>query len=393
MQTAITTTETSLSQPERTALTDAAKINQGGNARASWRISGDKLQTNLRHCTPVKKELMIWAVQWCVSKEIFLDDFARQVNYDPKTIDKIITGTYRDPRSGDLYDLPDNLADSITAFRRVQLAEAKLGTIDFVFTPTAKRIWTACELARESHTPVFLFGASHIGKTWGMEHFSIHNNHGASPLVTVPSSEGLGGFVRSIALKFAVSTKGNTADIIARIKGAIAPDMLLMLDEFHQLIYTYRKESFFACCEVLRSIYDHCKCGIIISTTNVFRSRIEQERKAALEQLFRRGVHRCQLGDIVLIKDARPIFAHHNLEWPSAKLGFDFPGLKAPEKPLEILRMLSREQGLKAMTERIRYGRKFATHAKEQLSWKHWTQAHLTIESNAISPEDDWAKN
>ncbi len=387
-----TTATTALTQPERLALTDASKIIQGGNARASWRVSGDKLQTNLRHCTPQKKELMIWAVQWCIAKQIFLDDFARQVDYDSKTIDKIITGTYRDPRSQSLYDLPDKLADSITAFRRMQLSEAKLGSIDFVNTPTAKRIWTACQLARESHTPVFLFGASHIGKTWAMENYSIHNNHGASPLVTVPSSEGLGGFVRAIALKFAVSTKGNTADIIQRIKGSIAPDMLLMLDEFHQLIYTYRKESFFACCEVLRSIYDHCKCGIIISTTNVFRTRIEQERKAALEQLFRRGVHRCQLGNIVLAKDAKPIFQHHGLAWPDASLAYEFPGLKAPEKPLEILRMLAREQGLKAMTERIRYARKFAAHAKEALSWNHWTKAHLTIENNALEPADDWGR-
>jgi DNA transposition AAA+ family ATPase len=382
--------ESALATTEREALTDAAKIIQGGNARASWRVSGDNLQKNLRHCTPAKKELVIWAFQWCVTEKIFLDDFALHVGYDPKTIDKIITGVYRDPRSGALYDIPDKLAEGIERFRRLQLAEAKLGKIDFVPTPSSKRIWTGCELARESHTPVFLYGASHLGKTWGLEYFSIHNNHGSSPMVRVPSSEGIGGFVRAIAAKVGVSVKGNTADIIDRIKGAITPDMLLILDEFHQLIHTYRKESFFACCEVLRSIYDHCNCGIIICTTNVFRTRIEQERKAALEQLFRRGVHRVQLGDIVLVKDAKPIFEHHGLDWPAKSLAFEFPGLRAPEKPLEILRFLAREQGLKAMTERIRYGRKFAAHAKEPLNWKHWTQAHLTIESNATLPADDW---
>lgn len=388
--TANTPAESTLAIPEREALTDAAKIIQGGNARASWRVSGDDLQKNLRHCTPVKKELVIWAFQWCVTEKIFLDDFALHVGYDPKTIDKIITGVYRDPRSGALYDIPDKLAEGIERFRRTQLAEAKLGKIDFVVTPSSKRIWTNCELARESHTPVFLYGASHIGKTWGLEHFAIHNNHGATPLITVPSSEGLGGFMRAIAGKVGVAVKGNTADTISRIKGAISPDMVLILDEFHQLIYTYRKESFFACCEVLRSIYDHCKCGVVISTTNLFRTEIEKERKSHLEQLFRRGVHRCQLGDIVLRKDAEPIFAHHGLAWPAKNLSYEFPGLKVPEKPLEIMAMLARDHGLKAMTERIRYGRKFAAHAKEPLTWKHWTQAHLTIESNAAVPENDW---
>ena len=383
-------TETALTTTERSALTDAAKINQGANARASWRVSGDHLQSNLRHCSPAKKELLIWAFQWCVTEKIYLDDFALAVGYDAKTIDKILTGCYRDPRTGQLYDIPDKLAEGIERFRRHQLAEAMLGKIDFVVTPSSKRIWTACELARESHTPVFLYGASHIGKTWGLEYFSIHNNHGASPLVTMPSSEGLGGFVRAIASKLGISVKGNTADIIARIKGAITPDMLIILDEFHQLIYTYRKESFFACCEVLRSIYDATRCGMVISTTNVFRSRIEQERKAALEQLFRRGVHKVQLGDIVLVRDAKPIFEHHGLEWPAKAMQFSFPGMAAPERPLDILRMLAREAGLKAMTERIRYGRKFALKEKKPLAWKLWVQAHLNIEANSDQPEDDW---
>lgn len=383
-------TEPPLTNPEREALTNAALINQGGNARASWRVSGDTLQRNLRHCTPLKKELLIWSFQWCITQNIFLDEFASKVGYDPKTIDKIITGTYRNPRTLDLYDIPDPLAEGIENFRRIQLAEARLGKIEFVVTPSSKRIWTSCELARESHTPVFLYGASHIGKTWGLEYFAIHNNHGATPMVTVPSSEGLGGFIRAIAEKVGVAIKGNTADTIKRIKGAITPDMVLILDEFHQLIYTYRKESFFACCEVLRSFYDHCGCGMVVSTTNVFRTEIEKARKDHLEQLFRRGVHRCQLGDIVLKADASLIFKSKGLDWPGKNLAFEFPGLKAPEKPLEILRDLSKNHGLKAMTERIRYGMKFAAHAKEPLSWKHWTQAHLTIESNAAVPKDDW---
>lgn len=384
------TPETDLTTNEREALTNASKINQGGNARASWRVSGDTLQRNLRHCTPLKKELMIWAFQWCISKDIFLDDFAAAVGYNRKTLDQIVTGAYRDPRTQDLYDLPDKLVDGIEHFRRIQLAEAKLGKIEFVVTPTSQKVWNICALARESHTPAWLFGASHVGKTWALEYYAIHNNHGGTPLVRVPSSEGLGGFVRAIAEKVGVSANGNTADLVKRIKGAISPDMVLILDEFHQLIYTYRKESFFACCEVLRSIYDHCNCGMVVSTTNIFRTEIEKSRKSHLEQMFRRGVHRCQLGNVVRKEDASLIFSSKGLNWPAANLAFEFPGLAAKEKPLEILHLLAREQGLKAMTERIRYGMKFAAHSKEPLNWKHWTQAHLTIESNATMPADDW---
>lgn len=381
---------TVITAPERAALIDSSKIIQGANARSTWRVSGDHLQENLRHCTPTRKEQLVWAFQWCIDRGIFLDDFAAQVGYDPKTIDKILTGAYRDPRSGELYDIPEKLVTAIETFRKQQLAAAELGDIDFVFTPSAKQIWTGCELARESHTPVFLYGASHLGKTWGLRHYAIHNNHGLTPMVRVPSSEGLGGFVRAIAGVLGISTKGNTADLIDRIKRAIPPNLVLILDELHQLIYTYRKESFFAILEVLRSIYDYSQCGMLLSLTNVYRHKIEQERKAALEQLFRRGVHRVQLGDIVLVKDAKPIFEHHGLPWPDKRLQFEFPGFAAPEKPIEILRHLAREEGLKAMTERIRYARKIAKKSKEALDWKHFVQAHLTIAANATAPQDDW---
>lgn len=384
---------TNLSSSERASLVESAKIQQGGNARASWRVSADALHQHLRHCTPEKKELMHWAFMWCIDRNIFLDDFASQCGYDRKTIDKIITGAYRDPRTGALYDIPDKLADAIRRFRKDQQAAAQLGDIDFVVTPTVNRIWTGCDLARESHTPVFIYGASHLGKTWALEHYAVANNHGATPMVRVPASSGLGGMVRAIAAQVGVSPNGNVTDLIERVKRGITKNQVLILDEVHQLIYTYRKESFFACLEVIRSIYDHSKCGMVICTTNVFRARIEQERKAALEQLFRRGVHRVQLGDVVLAKDARMILDHHGLDWPDKNLSFEFSiseGVRIVEKPWEILRQLGKEEGLKAITERIRYARKFASKERSKLNWKHFTQAHLTIASNATAPADDW---
>lgn len=381
-----------LTTSERAALVEAAKIQQGGNARASWRVSSDHLHQNLRHCTPEKKELVHWAFMWCIDRNIFLDDFAAQVGYDRKTIDKIITGAYRDPRTSELYDIPDKLADAIRRWRRDQQAAAQLGDIDFVVTPTVNRIWTGCDLARESHTPVFIYGASHLGKTWALEHYAVANNHGSTPMVRIPASSGLGGMVRAIAEQTGVSPNGNVADLVERIKRALTKNQVLILDEVHQLIYTYRKESFFACLEVLRSIYDHAKCGMVICTTNVFRARIEQERKAALEQLFRRGVHRVQLGNIVRVEDARLILAHHALDWPEKGLSFEFGegANRIVEKPWEILRQLGKEEGLKAITERIRYARKFAAKERKRLDWKHFVMAHLTIASNAAEPADDW---
>lgn len=378
---------------ERDALLESARTRQGANARASWRVSTDRIHHHLRHCSPDKKELLVWAFLWCIQRGIFLDDFAGQVGFEAIFIDRIITGKYCDLKSGELYDIPDQLAEGIRRFRMLQSSVTQSGGIHFVVTPTVNRIWTGCDLARESQTPVFISGASHIGKTMALERYASDSDRGITHFVRIPSSSGLGGMVRIIAESVGISPNGSVVDLIERIKRAVMKNHVLILDEIHQLIYTYRKESFFACLEVIRSIYDYAKCGMVICTTNVFQKEMEKERKSALEQIFRRGVHRVQLGNIVQANDARLIFEHHGLQWPakSLKVTFEIPGRPLiEEKPFEILRTLANEDGLKAMTERIRYARKFAAKANEPLDWKHFTEAHLTIAANAVAPPDDW---
>jgi DNA transposition AAA+ family ATPase len=268
------------------------------------------------------------------------------------------------------------------------MKRAKLGDTEFCHTPLAKRVYQACDLARESRTPVFLFGASHIGKTWALRHYTIDNNHGRTVMIRVPAKDGLGGLVKAMAAGLGISTKANTPAMIERIKKALAPNHLLIFDELHQLQYTYRKESFFACIEVIREIYDHVECGMVFCTTNVFRGRFESARKEELEQVFKRGVHRVQLGDIVRCEDLKVILQNVNLEWPSRRFTIEISGVK--DQPHEILRKLAREDGLKSITERIRYARLIAGKLSETLDWKHFVHAHLIIENNSKLPGDDW---
>jgi len=68
----------------------------------------------------------------------------------------------------------------------------------------------------------------------------------------------------------------NTAAGIDRIKRALAPNMLLILDEMHLLQYTYRINSFFACMEVIREIYDEVHCGLVLCGTTLFLEKLQQ---------------------------------------------------------------------------------------------------------------------
>lgn len=380
-----TDTDTTAAVPEEC---ESNLERQGANARASWRFSGDHIQQALAHCTPERKEALIWSFNWCISRGIWFADFAKQVGYAENTLYKVYTGRHVDPASGNQYDVPEKLYQAAQEFRKLEIRKAKLGETEFITTPTARRIWNGCDLARESRTPVFIYGASHLGKTWALRQYALDNNHGRTVMVRVPAKAGLAGLVKALAEAVGVSPKANTPAMIERIKKALAPNHLVIFDEVHQLQYTYRKESFFACIEVIREIYDAVEMGVILCTTNVFKSRFESAQKEELEQLFKRGVHKVQLGDIVRTEDLKPILAKAGLPWPGRRYTVEIAGVK--DTPHEVLRKLAREGGLKAITERIRYGRRLAGNNGEPLSWAHFVHAHLIIETEAQKPADDW---
>lgn len=362
----------------------------GDSVRASWPFSLDQIRKNIAHCSPAGKEALVSAFLWCIDPHhpVRKQDFARRVGWSDNVLYKLYTGRYRNPTTDELYDVPTELVDNIKNFLRLERDRYLGGETLFVMTPTAKRIMTACELARESQTPVFIIGRSHIGKTWALRQYADTNNHGRTVYIRMKAASGLGGMVRRIAEKVGQSPKGNTADLIDNIKHAITKDMLIVFDEVHLLQYTYRRASFFACIEVIREIHDETGCGMVLSGTKLLLERIDEARNGEMEQMLRRGVHRIVLPETPTRADVTAILEHNGLEFPERSE--EVKVQRVTEKPYEILRQLAKRDALKSITERLRYGRKLANRAGEKLDWKHFTQAHLTIAKQREQPEEDW---
>ena len=258
----------------------------------------------------------------------------------------------------------------------------------FVLTPTAKKIHTACDLARESRTVVFVWGPSHIGKTWAVERYCApRHHHGPTVYARMHAACGLSGMVRVIAAALDISFTSRAATI-ARIKGALAPDTLLILDECHLLAHTARPGAFHNCMEVIRELHDHARCGLVLIFTLLDRVRAASQKE--LQQLWRRGVHKVQLASMPTKGDVAAILEHHGLNFPERALTIPIRAGRETleERPYEILRQLARDEALLAITERIRYARKLAARANEKLEWNHFVDAHLRIAKNA--EQGDW---
>lgn len=371
--------------------------NVGSQVRASWNMSLDQINENIHSYDPHLQQVLKSAFLWCIDAKhpVSKPEFARRIGRSDNFVYKIYTGKYVNARTGDPIEPGSGLADSIRQFLELEKERQDSGPREFVMTPTARRIWTHCDLARESQTPAWIIGPSQAGKTWALDAYQDARNHGRTVKVRMQAASGLFGMVRRIASACGVSDRSNTPDLIGRIKKALSKDTLLIIDEMHELTFTYRAGSFFACTEVIREIYDEVQCGMILCGTYLLDSKVNEHRQAELEQLVKRGVHRLKLG-CPTTKDVASILDHHGLAFPSrdqrdAAVLVDSAGHRQTheDRPYELLRQTVKRDGLKAITERIRYASKLANKRHQDLEWKHFIEAHLIIQSGG-EVHDDW---
>jgi DNA transposition AAA+ family ATPase len=369
----------------------AVKENPGDTVRASWNFSLDKIRSCTAHYSAEDQEILVALFRWCIDPQhpIRRDDAARRIGCSPNLLYQLLTGVYRNPDKSLRGPSPE-LVHNIQEFLALEAKRLASGKNEFVMTPTARKIFTACDLARESQSPVILWSTSHLGKTWALKEYAAKNNHGKTFVAEMDAASGLGGMVRVLANACGVTGKGNTADLIERIKRALTSDTVLIIDEMHLLRHTYRLQSFFACVEVIRRIYDFTQCGMVLSWTNL--ENLKSASQGELIQIWRRGVHKIALANMPTKSDLAAILSHNGLQFPERDLQISVGSGKGliVESPYEILRQQSKQCGLKAITERIRYARKLANKAGEKITWNHFCDAHLRIEK-AAQAESDWS--
>lgn len=356
--------------------------------RATWNISADVVQEACAGYADDAREAMMAAFRWCIDPRhpVARKEFARRVGYDETTVYKFFTNRYLDAETRQPMPPPERFLEGVRSFLRLEKERWEGGETLFVDTPTAKKIFEFFDLARESSSMAVMWGPSHVGKTWAAERYQQENNHGRTIYCRMHAASGLGGMVRALATACGISDKCNTEALIGRIKRGLTEDTLVILDELHLLANTYRINSFFACVEVLREIYDQAACGMVLIWTRIDSLQGHSQRE--LQQVWRRGVHKLALPPAPTRGDVAAILRASGLTMPdraeTVTLG------KVTERPAEMLRQVALNDGLKAITERLRYGRKLANRAGEPLAIRHMVKAHLMIAAKSTPAASDW---
>lgn len=357
--------------------------------RASWKFSADSIRENTSHFTPEEQDGLMALFRWCIDPQhpVRFDDAAKRMQCSTALLYQLFTGKYREPATKAPKHPSADFMQNLREFLALEAKRHAMGKTRFVMTPTAKVICTAFDLARESQSIVFIWGPSHIGKTWAaVNHYVPENNHGKTIYCRMKAACGLGGMVKAMAAAVGVSDKYGTAtSLIPRIKGATTPNTLWILDELHLLAHTYRRGSFHNCMEVIREIFDETECGVALMFTILDEVKAASQKE--LQQLWRRGVHKVPLPIMPTKGDLAAILKMNGLEFPDKTL--EITVQRTTDKPYEILRQVARAEGLKAITERIRYAQKLAGKSGGKVSWYHFVDAHLRIAKQA-EQEGEW---
>jgi DNA transposition AAA+ family ATPase len=349
-----------------------------------WKLTeAELIATRIAHCPPEQQKLLLWAYRHCGDRNLTHTAFCEQAGINPSTLSKILSGTYVDPRRPDVHhDLPAHAYTALASYQASLIAAAPT-SVGFVATDTCRKVWFNCELALESRSPLFMIGASQIGKTT-----ALVKRRDAHPdthvLVTCTAGMAAKGLAVALAEEMGLAAGGSLATLTRRIKKAADRNKLLIFDDFHVLSLSATPRTFLAAMEFLRAIYDADNCGMIFSTTDIDYARIDKECRSSLHQLIRRGPPPPHLGMAPLQKDVRSIIEAHGLRWPSKSL------LVGEHSPWKIIAALALQNGLKGVCERLRYALKLSAREGVPVTWNHYILADGKLNHNATAPANDW---
>jgi hypothetical protein len=206
---------------------------RSATAGRAFNVPGDDCNQATEHLPPEQRDMVRWLHAFAWNNNIHLNDLAAMIKrrdgkaYDGNTVYRIFKGIYE----GKL----DNFCECAASFRRVIEERGDITRAPFVMTRLARRIFKISESAKVYQTVEFIFGESQIGKTAALEEYARQNNHGMTVYWRLPSGGGLRRSVEELAVACRISAQQKTVEVLRRAIRFFTPEMLLIVDEAHQM--------------------------------------------------------------------------------------------------------------------------------------------------------------
>lgn len=333
------------------------------NASRRYNIAGDVVFKASADLPEDQRRAVRWLHDYCFDNNIAYQEIGQKLrkddgkSYDGNTVYKILTGRHRAQF--------DRVTKSILDFKRLVEERATIKRLPFIQTKLARKIFQVCEAALIYQKIVFVSSDGQVGKTTAALEYRSKHNHGQTIYARMPAAGSLRLFLEELANSFkGISVQDKTSNLKSRILSAFDENMLLIVDEIHQVFTrTFRVETI----EFIREIHDRARCGVVLIDTNILPAEIAKGRHAQLlAQLDRRSLVKLQL-------PTRPAAA--DLE--AFASGYKLP--KATGEALELQTDIVRDHGLGVWCTYLQAASRQAEKKNKPMSWSHVLGAHEFI--------------
>ena len=198
------------------------------------------------------------------------DDTGKLVDYSGATMSRLFSGQY----DGNL----EKVVAQVEAHLQVEAEREKMRNDRFIENSIWKKVESLCTLAQNRNAPVRLVGPSQIGKTFCLMEFKRRSKLQVC-YVRVPAAPTFKLFADALCDAVGVPTSLRVEDARLRVKKAIGPNTLLIIDELHELAISAGKGTAMKCMEWLREIYDKSKCGMVLCGTRTMEDDLINDPK------------------------------------------------------------------------------------------------------------------
>lgn len=328
------------------------------------RIPGDVVNKNTADLPAKQRNTIRQLYQVYADRNYSLADLGKMLMVSDTMISLVFNGKY----TGRL----DDFCERVTNFFHFDNCQDSLKKVDFIETDLTRKIEAICDMTREFQRISLIFGDWQIGKTETLLHYRNTHNRLNTIYTTVPSNGSPYEFSLNLAEALYISTHLNRASMHRRIKNAIGPDMLLIVDEAHQAIpFQDRRggERKIETIEFIREIYNECHCGVLLSATNVFQRAMDDKNSplyAILGQTKRRRLCTLNLPSITCHSDLNKFAAAYGLP-------------PATGKVRDLEHRINKEEALGMWLNILRLGKKISLSRKQPMEWSHVVDAYAAL--------------
>ncbi|MFI3243055.1 MAG: AAA family ATPase [Akkermansia sp.] len=298
-----------------------------------------------------------WLRGYRNSSKISVTELAKNIGYSATVTRRALNGNY----TADM----QSFCAKVREFRATIQARALTGQeVGFVHTQVALDVIAAANAARVDKKVIMVRGVSQIGKSTAIKEYAEANS-ASVVLVRMPTNPTACKLGSRLCAAVGCSNPRGDEDAMQALKKRITPNMLVIVDEFHQAFYAGVR-GVRGAVEWLRELKDETDCGLLLALTELPDVDLSGSRvKGMLEQLNQRG-QTVRLASTPSKKDVRLIAEHYGLGEPSNDVW-------------AIITKLGRENAFGKLMYRFKLAQRSAKANECTLTWDYFIAEHLRL--------------